>query len=1011
MRILTLNVASIKSFGRMDQVRFLLSKYKISVAVLTETEVSHDIAKTCNIEGYKLFCPPSSTTGPKGKECGVIIFVSNEFAISTIPRPDINDKADTIPTVWVQIKNKNQDFIIGGVYRRNRDSTDLMKSEFDQLHQQILSAAKIGKSVLVLGDFNVDHNNPLHSLNKEALDLLDVVEAANMQHMSNQKPTWKSYGLHKVCKCVAKICDCQRLQRSSCIDNAYISLGLDACLDVLDEAVTDHFPLMIQVKIEQTTNDKLKSIWIRDTSKIKAVDLEAALGLEDWSKIYDIDDPNHILDIILSNINSSLDKIAPLKMIKFRPDKQRLSLRKDTLSAMNERDWARKSGQKDLYKQLRNKVTKLVKRDQIQGVLSRLKRNPGSKSAWQEAKSYLGSSRSFSLPECTNNSDPSLTAENQNDYFIKKVESLVSSIPEQKISENPTNGSGETPFHTAAAEETSPRAKQALKPWPSDNNNKQSEVQTPESMDSKKFEFKFISASVASRIISSLKNTKALGTDKIATEVLKKGVITLAGPIAHLCNVSMASGVVPNLFKKAIIHPVYKKKGSHRDPSNYRPVAILCSMSKILEVAVRESLLSWFDQTNFIPKSQFGFLKGKSVAMALAVAQTDWLHAKSHKELVGIMAFDLSSAFDTLEPSKLLAKLETAGISGVPLKWFGSYISDRTQSVLWNNNLSKPRSLYRGVPQGSILGPILFLAMIHDMPNYLIKDTIHISSRVTGYADDTTVYIKSKNLEHLKDAMQNLADSMVNYCNTNGLILNGLKTQILTSARSNIEIKVDMAVVSSAQTISILGLEYDTNFSTTPYLQKLAREANTRAALIRRLSYGMPNILLKPLTNGILMGKILSAAPAAIPIKLNTHDKPFMSGILKDIDKAIKSCARTITRTKLSDKVRSEVVLQKSGLCSLTEAVSKNMACTIWKARNEMNPLGSIFRNTVSAKNTRSATSGNLCQPVPGHPEAVANKLAQTWNLMNLSNSKTLGNARASADKWCKQNSNLLLCY
>ena len=128
--------------------------------------------------------------------------------------------------------------------------------------------------------------------------------------------------------------------------------------------------------------------------------------------------------------------------------------------------------------------------------------------------------------------------------------------------------------------------------------------------------------------------------------------------------------------------------------------------------------------------------------------------------------------------------------------------------------------------------------------------------------------------------------------------------------------------MSSAQSISLLGLVYDSNFSTAPYLRQLACECNTRAAIIQRLSYGMPNSLLKPLANGLLMGKILAAAPAAFPIKLNTYDKPYLSGTLKDIDKAIKSCARTITRTKLSDKVISEVVLRKSVLRSLTEAVS-----------------------------------------------------------------------------------------
>ena len=96
----------------------------------------------------------------------------------------------------------------------------------------------------------------------------------------------------------------------------------------------------------------------------------------------------------------------------------------------------------------------------------------------------------------------------------------------------------------------------------------------------------------------------------------------------------------------------------------------------------------------------------------------------------------------------------------------------------------------------------------------------------------------------------------------------------------------------------------------------------------------MPNCLLKPLANGLLNGKILAAAPAAIPIRICPNDKPYMAGILNDIDKSIRATARTITRTNLKDKIRSEVILQKSGLRSLTEAVSVTMASLIWKARN-----------------------------------------------------------------------------
>ena len=110
----------------------------------------------------------------------------------------------------------------------------------------------------------------------------------------------------------------------------------------------------------------------------------------------------------------------------------------------------------------------------------------------------------------------------------------------------------------------------------------------------------------------------------------------------------------------------------------------------------------------------------------------------------------------------------------------------------------------------------------------------------------------------------------------------------------------------------------------------------------------------------------------------------------------------------MKDKIRSETVLQKAGLRSLTEAVCVTMACSIWKARNEMNPLGLIFQNKISTRITRSSTSEKLCEPVPGYPQAAANKLAQVWNLMNLSTAKTLGSARNLAQRWYRQNASLL---
>ena len=152
------------------------------------------------------------------------------------------------------------------------------------------------------------------------------------------------------------------------------------------------------------------------------------------------------------------------------------------------------------------------------------------------------------------------------------------------------------------------------------------------------------------------------------------------------------------------------------------------------------------------------------------------------------------------------------------------------------------------------------------------------------------------------------------------------------------------------------------------------------------------------------MGKILAAAPAAIPIRIDPNDKPYLAGILDEIDKAIRATARTITRTKLTDKVRSEVTLFKAGLKSLTEAVSVTMATLVWKARKDMDTLGFIFEKKPSIRDNRSKYNGKLCQPVPGHPELTSNKMAQIWNNLQLNNAKSIADVRASALEWYRTN-------
>ena len=127
-----------------------------------------------------------------------------------------------------------------------------------------------------------------------------------------------------------------------------ISLEAKTCLRVLEDAVTDHYPLLVQLETKPIVKNKLKSVWRRNISKINAYDFEAQLGLQDWSGIYNTNDPNIILNIILTNVNSALDIVSPMEEIKFRLDKPKLNLRKDTLAAMEVCNKAQRSGNKDL---------------------------------------------------------------------------------------------------------------------------------------------------------------------------------------------------------------------------------------------------------------------------------------------------------------------------------------------------------------------------------------------------------------------------------------------------------------------------------------------------------------------------------------------------------------------------------------------------------------------------------------------------------------------------------------
>ena len=242
-----------------------------------------------------------------------------------------------------------------------------------------------------------------------------------------------------------------------------------------------------------------------------------------------------------------------------------------------------------------------------------------------------------------------------------------------------------------------------------------------------------------SLILGSLKDGAA-GYDEISASLLKLISQFLVEPLVYLCNQSLQEGIFPTELKIANVIPLYKSDDSFVF-NNYRPVSLLCVLSKVFEKVMYNRLLEFLESYKILTNSQFGFRKLHSTFMALMTLMDRLITSLENDEHVIGIFLDFSKAFDTVHHVILLNKLSHYGIRGCALKWFESYLSNRKQYVTYNGISSFTKTVKCGVPQGSILGPLLFLIYINDLC-YVCKHTFPIL-----FADDTNLFSSGKKLK------------------------------------------------------------------------------------------------------------------------------------------------------------------------------------------------------------------------------------------------------------------------
>eukprot|EP00732_Lithocolla_globosa_P005511 Lithocolla_globosa_v1_NODE_5747_length_1190_cov_17.937500.p1 type:complete len:325 gc:universal NODE_5747_length_1190_cov_17.937500:982-8(-) len=293
------------------------------------------------------------------------------------------------------------------------------------------------------------------------------------------------------------------------------------------------------------------------------------------------------------------------------------------------------------------------------------------------------------------------------------------------------------------------------------------------------FRFQQTTPQQCEQLLKKLDKNKAIGVDLVHTLTIIDSADILAPYISHIFNLCIKCGIFPQNLKPARVTPLFKK-GDPFDRTNYRPVSILITLSKIFERLILNQMMEYMLQNNIITKSQYGFLQKISTKTALLNFHEELLQQLDKKDMVGLGIFiDLAKAFDTVNHEILLKKLEIYGVESLALKLISSYLSNRQQTVVIDGIHSYPRTIMCGVPQGSILGPFFFILYINDLPNALKHTT------PTMFADDTTLQIFHTDILTLRDLCLEDLTSLSTWCKLNLLTLNASKTGYLLFSSSN----------------------------------------------------------------------------------------------------------------------------------------------------------------------------------------------------------------------------------
>lgn len=679
------------------------------------------------------------------------------------------DLALSIPgceSVWIELhephfSQDSKNLVVACIYRSPSSSV----MEFCLALGEALKTLSLeGKRVIILGDMNIN--------------LLDDTKANVSEYIS----CFSGYGYECLITAPTRV---PLHGNGTIIDHILSNLISPPEAAVIEVPVTDHYPIYASIGI--SNNNKISRCFKNILNTASFINI---IEQCDWSAVKKCNNAEIAYQQFSSIISNAVTAASTLVVSRKKylvpinpwltPNLLKCLRKKDNLYKKTKKCPFNVHLQKR-YKEYSNTLGKLLKAAKLMYFEDKIKRAGNDvKQQWKTVNNFLG--------RTTVHSDITL---------IHSEKRVIDNPSDIANSFNDSFGI-DIPQSTASLEHTCSRLPHSFFLYPT----------SPEEVFT---------------VINSIRNTSA-GLDKFFAADMKLIAHLICDALCHIINLVFGTGFFPTSLKKAKIIPVFKK-GDKRLISNYRPIAIISFFSKVIEKLFAGRLRCYLDKFHILSNKQFGFRPGYSTELAMISLTEEIKYAIDSGSVVGGVFLDLSKAFDSISHDILFQKLQSIGVSGVPLELIRNYLRDREQVVYVSGTFSNPKTINIGVPQGSILGPLLFLIYINDLPQCLAHSSCIL------YADDTTILTTDKDVDSMLFKLNTDLINIVKWFNKNKLNINAKKSNFVVFSSPNRIIPRNPSVfvsdtqIHSTSSTMFLGVKLDEHLKFNSHVLELTRKA------------------------------------------------------------------------------------------------------------------------------------------------------------------------------------------